>query len=47
MEHGLAYEAMEAGEVDLIDAYSTDGKLRRCRGRVNLGAPRLQHRRLS
>ncbi|MFT7667588.1 MAG: osmoprotectant transport system permease protein [Planctomycetota bacterium] len=29
MEHGLAYEAMAAGEIDLIDAYSTDGKLLR------------------
>jgi len=29
MEHGLAYEALAAGEIDLVDAYSTDGKLRR------------------
>lgn len=29
MEHGLAYEALESGEIDLIDAYSTDGKLKR------------------
>ncbi len=29
MEHGLAYEALEAGQLDLIDAYSTDGKLLR------------------
>jgi osmoprotectant transport system permease protein len=29
MEHGLAYEALAAGEVDLVDAYSTDGKLLR------------------
>lgn len=27
MEHGLAYEAIRAGEIDLIDAYTTDGKL--------------------
>lgn len=27
MEHGLAYTAIDSGEVDLIDAYSTDGKL--------------------
>jgi len=27
MEHGLAYEAVRSGKVDLIDAYSTDGKL--------------------
>jgi osmoprotectant transport system permease protein len=27
LEHGLAYEAMAAGEIDLMDAYSTDGKL--------------------
>ena len=29
MEHGLAYEALDGGELDLIDAYSTDGKLAR------------------
>lgn len=29
MEHGLAYEALAAGQLDLIDAYSTDGKLLR------------------
>lgn len=29
MEHGLAYEALDKGEIDLIDAYSTDGKLAR------------------
>jgi len=27
MEHGLAYEAIQSGAIDLIDAYSTDGKL--------------------
>ncbi len=27
MEHALAYEALEAGRIDLIDAYSTDAKL--------------------
>ena len=27
MEHGLAYQAIAAGEIDLTDAYSTDGKL--------------------
>lgn len=27
MEHGLAYAALAAGDVDLIDAYTTDGKL--------------------
>ncbi len=27
MEHGLVYKAIESGEVDLTDAYSTDGKL--------------------
>lgn len=27
MEHALAYEALERGELDMIDAYSTDGKL--------------------
>jgi osmoprotectant transport system permease protein len=29
MEHGLAYEALAAGQIDLVDAYSTDGKLLR------------------
>ena len=29
LEHGLAYEALAAGEVDLVDAYATDGKLLR------------------
>lgn len=27
IEHGLAYEAIRNGEIDLIDAYTTDGKL--------------------
>jgi osmoprotectant transport system permease protein len=29
LEHGLAYEAVASGSIDLVDAYSTDGKLRR------------------
>ena len=29
MEHALAYEALAAKQIDLTDAYSTDGKLRR------------------
>ena len=29
MEHGLAYEAIRSGLVDLTDAYTTDGKLLR------------------
>jgi osmoprotectant transport system permease protein len=29
MEHGLAYEAIQAGEVDLVDTWTTDGKLKR------------------
>jgi osmoprotectant transport system permease protein len=29
MEHGLAYEGLRSGTVDLVDAYSTDGKLLR------------------
>jgi osmoprotectant transport system permease protein len=29
MEHALTYEALTAGEVDVIDIYSTDGKLER------------------
>lgn len=29
LEHSLAYEAIVSGEIDLLDAYSTDGKLLR------------------
>jgi osmoprotectant transport system permease protein len=29
LDHGLAYEALSAGEVDAIDVYSTDGKIER------------------
>ncbi len=29
MEHGLAFEALAAGEIDLVDAWTTDGKLLR------------------
>jgi osmoprotectant transport system permease protein len=29
MEHALTYEALAAGKVDVIDVYSTDGKLQR------------------
>ncbi|MCR9244662.1 MAG: ABC transporter permease subunit [bacterium] len=29
LEHGLAYDAIKNGQIDLIDAYSTDGKLAR------------------
>lgn len=34
LEHGLGYEAIESGEIDVIDAYSTDAKLLRYRLRV-------------
>lgn len=34
MEHGLAYQAIRSGKVDLIDAYSTDGKLLKFKLRV-------------
>jgi osmoprotectant transport system permease protein len=34
LEHGLAYEALRTGEIDLIDAYSTDAKLLRYKLRV-------------
>jgi len=34
LEHGLAYEAVDSGAIDLIDAYSTDAKLLRYRLRV-------------
>jgi osmoprotectant transport system permease protein len=34
MEHGLAYEAIASGLVDLTDAYTTDAKLRRFPVRV-------------
>lgn len=29
MEHGLAYQALDDGELDVTDAYSTDGELQR------------------
>jgi osmoprotectant transport system permease protein len=29
MDHGLAYEALEKGSIDVLDAYSTDAKLKR------------------
>ena len=31
LDHGLAYEALAAGELDLIDLYSTDAKIERYR----------------
>jgi len=34
MEHGLAFKALDAGEIDLIDAWTTDGKLLRYDVRV-------------
>ncbi|MFT4512088.1 MAG: osmoprotectant transport system permease protein [Planctomycetota bacterium] len=34
VEHALAYEAIEEGAIDLMDAYSTDGKLLRFELRV-------------
>ncbi len=34
LEHGLAYQAIQSGSIDLMDAYSTDGKLLRFRLRV-------------
>ncbi|MFQ5504808.1 MAG: glycine betaine ABC transporter substrate-binding protein [Planctomycetota bacterium] len=34
LEHGLAYTAIRSGDIDLIDAYSTDGKLLRYKLRV-------------
>ncbi len=34
LEHGLAYAALRSGELDLIDAYSTDAKLMRYKLRV-------------
>lgn len=34
LEHGLAYQAIQSGAIDLMDAYSTDGKLLRYRLRV-------------
>lgn len=29
LEHGLAYEALRSGKIDLTDAYSTDGEIRK------------------
>ena len=34
LDHGLAYEALAAGELDVIDLYSTDAKIERYRIRV-------------
>jgi len=34
LEHGLAYAAIRSGDLDVIDAYSTDGKLLRYKLRV-------------
>jgi osmoprotectant transport system permease protein len=34
LEHGLAYQAIEKGEIDVIDAYSTDGKLLKYRLKI-------------
>lgn len=34
LEHGLAYQAIRSGAIDLMDAYSTDGKLLRFKLRV-------------
>jgi osmoprotectant transport system permease protein len=34
MEHALTYRALAAGEVDLMDVYSTDGQLERLRLRI-------------
>ncbi len=34
LDHGLAYEALAAGELDVIDVYSTDAKIERYRIRV-------------
>lgn len=34
LDHGLAYDAVKAGQVDLIDIYSTDAKVGRYALRV-------------
>ncbi len=34
LDHGLAYEALAAGQVDVIDVYTTDAKIARYRVRV-------------
>ncbi|HKU69801.1 MAG TPA: glycine betaine ABC transporter substrate-binding protein [Burkholderiales bacterium] len=34
LDHGLAYEALAAGKVDVVDVYSTDAKIARYRLRV-------------
>lgn len=34
LDHGLAYEAIAAGQIDVIDAYSTDAKIGRYKLRV-------------
>lgn len=34
MEHGLAYESIRSGEMDLVDTWTTDGKLSRLKMRI-------------
>jgi osmoprotectant transport system permease protein len=34
LDHGLAYEALAAGQLDVVDSYSTDAKIERYRLRV-------------
>src|SRR3954470_9462525 len=34
LDHGLAYEAIAAGKIDVMDVYSTDAKIERYRLRV-------------
>src|SRR6266850_1448150 len=34
LDHGLAYEAIAAGRIDVMDVYSTDAKIERFRLRV-------------
>src|SRR5205814_5934016 len=34
LDHGLAYEAVAAGRIDVMDVYSTDAKIERYRLRV-------------
>ena len=41
LDHGLAYEALAAGEIDVIDLYSTDAKIERYGIARARGRPRL------
>ena len=40
LDHGIAYEALAAGEIDVMDLYTTDAKIERYAHRRARGRPR-------